>query len=180
MRVAINGAGIAGTTLAWWLRRFGHEVLIVEKAHGFRTGGYLLDLWGIGYDVAEKMGVLPRLQAVQYHVEELRILDRQGRVCGGYPTKVLSRLARNRLLALARSDIAATIHGTLDSAVETIFGDSICAIRCSHSCCTSGRSVEGSSWRIAAAAAGRRQSGNSVAGWMVISVSVRSIASLVP
>jgi 2-polyprenyl-6-methoxyphenol hydroxylase-like FAD-dependent oxidoreductase len=129
MRVAINGAGIAGTTLAWWLRRFGHEVLIVEKAHGFRTGGYLLDLWGIGYDVAEKMGVLPRLQAVQYHVEELRILDRQGRVCGGYPTKILSRLARNRLLALARSDIAATIHGTLDSAVETIFGDSICAIR---------------------------------------------------
>ena len=66
MRVAINGAGIAGATLAWWLRRFGHEVLIVEKAHGFRTGGYLLDLWGIGYDVAEKMGVLPRLQAVLF------------------------------------------------------------------------------------------------------------------
>jgi 2-polyprenyl-6-methoxyphenol hydroxylase-like FAD-dependent oxidoreductase len=125
MRVAINGAGIAGTTLAWWLRRFGHDVLLVEKAPGIRTGGYILDLWGIGYDVAEKMGVLARLQALQYHVEELRMLDRQGRVCGGYPTQVLSRLARNRLLALARSDIAATIHGALDSAVETIFGDSI-------------------------------------------------------
>src|SRR5215469_8485437 len=125
MRVAINGAGIAGTTLAWWLRRFGHDVLLVEKAPGIRSGGYILDLWGTGYDVAEKMGVLPRLQAVQYHVEELRILDRQGRVCGGYPTNVLSRLARNRLLALARSDIAATIHGALDSGVETIFGDSI-------------------------------------------------------
>lgn len=128
MRVAINGAGIAGTTLAWWLRRFGHDVLLVEKASGIRAGGYILDLWGIGYDVAEKMGVLPRLQEQQYHVEELRLVDRHGRVCGGYPTRVLSRLARNRLLALARSDIAATIHGALDPGVETIFGDSICTI----------------------------------------------------
>jgi len=128
MRVAINGAGIAGTALAWWLRRYGHEVLLVEQAPALRSGGYLLDLWGIGYDVAEKMGVLPRLQESQYHVEELRIVDRQGRVCGGYPTSVLSRLAKDRLLAIARSDIAAGIHGALDRGVETIFGDSICAI----------------------------------------------------
>jgi len=32
MRIIINGAGIAGPTLAYWLRKTGHEVLLVEEA----------------------------------------------------------------------------------------------------------------------------------------------------
>ena len=42
MKVAINGAGIAGTALAWWLGRMGHEVLLVERAPALRTGSMLL------------------------------------------------------------------------------------------------------------------------------------------
>lgn len=44
MRIAINGAGIAGTALAYWLGRLGHEVLLVERAPALRTGGYILNL----------------------------------------------------------------------------------------------------------------------------------------
>ncbi len=40
MRVAINGAGIAGPCLAYWLERSGHEVVLIEKAPCLRTGGY--------------------------------------------------------------------------------------------------------------------------------------------
>jgi len=61
MRIIINGAGIAGPTLAFWLRKAGHEVLLVEAAPQLRSGGYVIDFWGGGYDVAEKMGLLPRL-----------------------------------------------------------------------------------------------------------------------
>ena len=32
MRIIINGAGIAGPTLAYWLRKAGQEVLLVEAA----------------------------------------------------------------------------------------------------------------------------------------------------
>ena len=46
MSVAINGAGVAGPTLAYWLRRFGHEPVLFEKAPALRTGGYLIDFWG--------------------------------------------------------------------------------------------------------------------------------------
>ena len=42
MKVAINGAGIAGTALAFWLGRIGHEVLLVERAPKLRTGRYIL------------------------------------------------------------------------------------------------------------------------------------------
>lgn len=128
MKIAISGAGIAGTTLAYWLSKLGHEVLLIEKAAGVRTGGYIINLWGLGYDVAERMGLLPQLLGLQHHVDELRIVDRKGRTCGGYPAQILLRLTNDRLMALARSDIAASIYALLDDRVETIFGDSIAAI----------------------------------------------------
>jgi 2-polyprenyl-6-methoxyphenol hydroxylase-like FAD-dependent oxidoreductase len=31
MRIVINGVGIAGPTLAFWLRKAGHEVLLAAK-----------------------------------------------------------------------------------------------------------------------------------------------------
>ncbi|MFP7723628.1 FAD-binding domain [Lysobacter sp. A3-1-A15] len=128
MRVAINGAGIAGTALAYWLGRMGHEVVLVERAPQLRTGGYVLNLWGVGYDAMEKMGLLPKLLELQYETDELRMVDRHGRTRGGYPSKVLQSLANGRIATLARADIAAAIYGLLDDRVETIFGDSIVTI----------------------------------------------------
>lgn len=128
MKVAINGAGIAGTALAWWLGRLGHEVLLVERAPALRTGGFVLNLWGLGYDAVERMGLLPRLLELQHHSDELRMVDRSGRTRGGYPSSVLSRLAGGRMATLARSDIAAAIFASLDDRVETRFGDGIAAI----------------------------------------------------
>ena len=128
MKVAINGAGIAGTALAWWLGRMGHEVLLVERAPALRTGGFVLNLWGLGYDAVERMGLLPRLLELQHHSDELRMVDRAGRTRGGYPSSVLLRLAGGRMATLARSDIAAAIFASLDDRVETRFGDGIAAI----------------------------------------------------
>lgn len=128
MKVAINGAGIAGTALAYWLSKLGHEVVLVERAPELRTGGFVLNLWGIGYDALERMGLLPRLLELQHHSDELRMVDRTGRTRGGYPSSVLLKLANGRMASLARSDIAATIYASLDARVETVFGDSITAI----------------------------------------------------
>lgn len=51
MRIAINGTGVAGPTLAYWLRRFGHEPILFEKAPALRTGGYVIDFWGLGFEI---------------------------------------------------------------------------------------------------------------------------------
>ena len=40
MKILINGAGVAGPTLAWWLARSDHEVTLVERAPAPRTSGY--------------------------------------------------------------------------------------------------------------------------------------------
>ena len=55
--VLISGAGIAGPTLAFWLKAAGFEPTLVERAPALRTGGYVIDFWGLGYDIAERMGL---------------------------------------------------------------------------------------------------------------------------
>jgi 2-polyprenyl-6-methoxyphenol hydroxylase-like FAD-dependent oxidoreductase len=128
LRIAINGAGIAGPALAWWLRRAGNDVLLVERAPRPRTGGYVIDFWGLGYDIAEKMGLVPEIRAMGYQVREVRFVDGEGRARGGFSVDVFSRLTMDRFTSVRRSDISAAILGALDSGVETIFDDSIASI----------------------------------------------------
>jgi 2-polyprenyl-6-methoxyphenol hydroxylase-like FAD-dependent oxidoreductase len=53
--VLISRAGIAGPTLAFWLRAASFEPTLVERTPALRAGGYVTDFWGLGYDIAERM-----------------------------------------------------------------------------------------------------------------------------
>jgi 2-polyprenyl-6-methoxyphenol hydroxylase-like FAD-dependent oxidoreductase len=128
MKIIINGVGIAGPTLAYWLRKSGHEVLLVEEAPQLRRGGYVIDFGLLGYDIAEKIGLIPRLRELGYQVKEVRFVDRQGRTSASGAADDLARLTHGRYITLRRSDLAATIYDALDGMVETIFGDSVASI----------------------------------------------------
>jgi 2-polyprenyl-6-methoxyphenol hydroxylase-like FAD-dependent oxidoreductase len=69
MNVLIVGAGIAGPTLAYWLRR---QPTLIERAPELRRGGYLIDFWGAGFDVAERMGIVSELRRRGYRLREVR------------------------------------------------------------------------------------------------------------
>jgi hypothetical protein len=77
--VLISGIGIAGPTLAYWLSAWGYRPTLTERAAAPRTDGYIIDFWGLGYDIAERMGLLPALAEQGYHVRELRFVDDRGR-----------------------------------------------------------------------------------------------------
>ena len=63
MRILISGASIAGPVLAYWLTRYGFDVMVVERAPQLRkTGGHAVDLFRPAMDISEKMGVLPRIE----------------------------------------------------------------------------------------------------------------------
>jgi 2-polyprenyl-6-methoxyphenol hydroxylase-like FAD-dependent oxidoreductase len=128
MRVIINGTGIAGPTLAYWLTKGGHDVLLVEAAPQLRRGGYVIDFWGVGYDIAEKMGLLPQIRNLGFLVREFHFVDRDGRKSCGFPVDAFLRVTNGRYTGLRRADLAATIYRALDGAVETIFGDSVASI----------------------------------------------------
>lgn len=127
--VLISGAGIAGPTLAYWLSRFGFSSTLVERAPALRTGGYIIDFWGAGFDVAERMQLVPQLRRLGYDPRAVAIVDQNGRQISGFRTDRLSRALNHRYLSILRGDLAARIYETVEDRVETIFGDSIRALR---------------------------------------------------
>ena len=128
MRIAISGAGIAGSTLAFWLLRRGHAVTLIEAAPALRTGGYMIDFWGVGYDVAERMGLLPAIRDAGYDVQDVRFVDRRGRTTGSISAKTMARELGGRFTSLPRGDLAGILFAALEDRAEVLFGVTIAAI----------------------------------------------------
>jgi 2-polyprenyl-6-methoxyphenol hydroxylase-like FAD-dependent oxidoreductase len=123
--ILISGAGIAGPTLAWWLLRHGFTPTIVEKAPNPRAGGYIVDFWGVGYDVAERMGLLPVLNEVGYKIAEVRMVDELGHRVAGFDARVFRDATHGRYISIKRGDLAHAIYETIANDVEIIFDESV-------------------------------------------------------
>ena len=124
MRVLISGAGIAGPTLAYWLAYYGFTPTIIETAPHLRTGGYVIDFWGAGYEIADRIGLLPEINRKGYLVREVRVVGRNGQRLAGFPSDAFSRMTHGRFVSLPRGELAASIFAGIEGNVETIFGDS--------------------------------------------------------
>jgi 2-polyprenyl-6-methoxyphenol hydroxylase-like FAD-dependent oxidoreductase len=127
VKVAINGVGIGGPTLAFWLQYYGHEPVLFEKAPKLRDGGYLIDFWGLGYEIAERMGILPTLRARGYEMEWMRLVDGDGRPQAAANLSAMREVLDGRLLSIPRADLSAALFGACNG-VTTHFGISLVAL----------------------------------------------------
>ncbi len=121
MRVAINGTGMAGPTLAYWLRRFGHDPVLFEKSPPLRTGGYLIDFWGLGYELAERMGIIPSVREQAYEMEWMKLVDEDGPDEAGLDLGPMRQMLQGRFVSIARADLVSTIFDACDG-VPAHFG----------------------------------------------------------
>lgn len=128
MRILVVGAGIAGPTLAYWLLQAGHEPTLVERAPGPRRGGYLIDFWGAGFEVAERMGIVPELLSKGYRAREIRQVARDGERLATLQPEVFVGGPGSRYVSLGRGDLATAISGAIAGKVQTIFGDTVRAL----------------------------------------------------
>jgi len=129
MKVLIVGAGIAGPTVAYWLRRSGHEPVLLESAPELRRGGYLVDFWGAGFEVADRMGIADRVQAAGYRMREVREVDDRGRrILSLDPVKLIGRHGA-RYVSVGRSELSEIIVDALPDDVEQVFGDTVEELR---------------------------------------------------
>lgn len=125
MRILISGTGIAGPTLAYWLTKYDYDVTLVERAPRLRTNGYIIDFWGVGFDVAGRMGLMPEIQRRGYKVEEVRVVDGSGRRITGFPASAFERATEGRFVSLPRGELAALIFEQIKDKVKAMFGDGI-------------------------------------------------------
>lgn len=121
--VLISGIGIAGPTLAYWLSHYGFSPTLVEVAPALRTGGYVIDFWGHGYEIAARMGLEDAISRGGYHMQELRLVNNSGERLASLGTRVFGELTGGRYVSIERSALARLIYNNIDC--EAIFGDSI-------------------------------------------------------
>src|SRR4051812_10038020 len=76
----ISGAGIAGSTAAYWLAKVGFEVTVVELAGEMRSSGSPVDVRGAAVEVAERMGVMARIREADTDVRDMVVVNSRGRV----------------------------------------------------------------------------------------------------
>lgn len=123
--ILISGAGIAGTALAFWLKKFGFNPAIIEVSPQLREGGYAVDFMGAGFDVAEKMGMIPALEKEDMDISKVGFVDKNNKEKGSMNYRKIKKLMNNRAFTLLRSDLAKVIYKSLHGEVEIIFADTI-------------------------------------------------------
>ena len=129
MRVLISGASISGPVLAYWLSRYGFDVTVVERAPALRkTGGHAVDLFRPAMEISEKMGVLPKIEALTTGTDVLTLyrkgVERPARVD---LTKVVGA-ASDRHVEIMRDDLSEAYYLAGRDHVEYVFADSITSI----------------------------------------------------
>jgi len=118
-RILISGASIAGLTVAHWLARRGFHPTVVERAPGLRGGGNGVDLRDQAVDVAERMGIMPRVRAAATDVRGMKFVDADDRTVARIDTTVAGDVE------IMRGDLVALLHEATDPGVEYLFGDSV-------------------------------------------------------
>ena len=86
------------------------RAVLFEKAPAPRAGGYLIDFWGLGYEIAERMGICRRCASAA-----TRCASCGWSIATGARTRTRPeadvRGARGRFISLARADLAAALAG---------------------------------------------------------------------
>lgn len=125
--ILISGAGISGLTLAYWLKKRGFSPTVIEKRPDLSDRGYMIDFYGSGYDVAEKMGLLEQLgeKSDHYPVSKLEFVDRNARARAVLDVEKFRKLLDHRYFPLLRGDLETIIYESVKDIVPIYFSTSI-------------------------------------------------------
>ncbi|MFB9902366.1 FAD-dependent oxidoreductase [Allokutzneria oryzae] len=125
MRVVVCGAGIAGIAFAVRLADQGEDVVVLERAPGPRTQGYMIDFFGPGHDAARRMGLLPRLHELGYRIEGASYVDELGRVRASMRFTRFARAIKGQLISIMRPDLELALREALPPHVDLRFGTTV-------------------------------------------------------
>jgi 2-polyprenyl-6-methoxyphenol hydroxylase-like FAD-dependent oxidoreductase len=124
--ILISGAGVAGTALAYWLRRHGFSPTVVERAPGPRAGGQAIDLRGAAREVADRMGILDQVRAAHTGTRGLAYVDEAGKRLASMPADLLGDSGGAVAeLEVLRSDLVRILLDLTRDQVEYRFGDAV-------------------------------------------------------
>lgn len=128
-KILISGGGIAGLTLSILLYEKGWEPVIIERDLALRAEGYMMDFFGTGWDVAERMGMLDSLRDIHYPIDYIEYVDNSGRPYFSIPVSRVRKALNGRYAYLRRSDLEQILFERAKSiGLNVRFGTTISAL----------------------------------------------------
>lgn len=94
-RILICGAGVAGSTLAYWLGKHNFSVVVVERSSAEQKAGQGIDLEGSGLQIVTMMGVLDKIQAKTTGELGFAVVDEHSRPWATFTTAQGPSLTKN-------------------------------------------------------------------------------------
>ncbi|NIJ04507.1 FAD-dependent monooxygenase [Frigoribacterium faeni] len=122
----VSGASIAGLSTAWWLRRTGWDVTVLERAEAFRDGGQNVDVRGVARDVLRRMDLFDAVAARNTTETGTVLVDARGEVTAELPSDGVGGATAE--LEILRGDLARTLLDHLPDGVDLVYGDPIAAV----------------------------------------------------
>lgn len=77
-KILVIGAGIAGPTVCYWLKKYGFNPTLIERSKQLRAGGYDIDIRGSALDIVKKMGIYESICAKRTSLLSTRYVDADG------------------------------------------------------------------------------------------------------
>jgi 2-polyprenyl-6-methoxyphenol hydroxylase-like FAD-dependent oxidoreductase len=127
--VLISGAGIAGPALAYWLRRWGWEPTVLERATELRATGQNVDVRGAGREVTRRMGIEQRIAEHNTGEVGTRFVNDRGRTVAEFPAGTGDSDGPTAELEILRGELARLLVELPGDDVEYLYGDQINAVR---------------------------------------------------
>ncbi|MGW4412835.1 hypothetical protein ACWEJ6_53290 [Nonomuraea sp. NPDC004702] len=99
--------------------------MVVERASGPRSQGYMIDFFGPELEAVEAIELLAAFERVAYHYDEGHLVDRNGNPRATLRTKSFSR---GMLMSLLRPDIEAVLRESFPPKVELRYGAALTGV----------------------------------------------------
>lgn len=122
----VSGASIAGLSAAFWLRRAGWDVTVLEQADGFRDGGQNVDVRGVAREVLSRMGLFDAVKARNTTETGTVVVDGRGEVRVELPSEGADGATAE--LEVLRGDLARVLLEALPDDLPVRYGDTIARV----------------------------------------------------
>ena len=125
--ILISGASFAGLATAWWMRRLGYRVTVVEVAPGLRNGGTPVDIRESVIDVVRRMGLLEQITAESLPPRPTQFIGTDGRPLMQEMTPEDTE-DREPEWEIERDALLEMLFDRVKDGVEFLFNDSIACV----------------------------------------------------
>jgi 2-polyprenyl-6-methoxyphenol hydroxylase-like FAD-dependent oxidoreductase len=127
-KVLVSGASFAGLSTAYWMRKLGYEVTVVETANGLRTGGTAVNIEGKTVETVERMGILEQIRSNRLNLELWEYKNADDLTEGSVVKRQAGEPPAEDDLEVERNALLGFLFDLVKADVEFIFNDSVTAL----------------------------------------------------